>query len=81
MVRRFEEIRFQRIHELAQLIEKYKVIPVDVLEGYVGVKWGLRPEPLHKMLEQLEKARLIEINEGKAKWLGKGLEFEEGAEK
>ena len=63
------------MHEIAKLIEEYKEVPVDVLEGYVGIRWGLRPEPLRKMLEQLEKARLIEINEGKAKWLGAGLKF------
>ena len=71
MVRRFEEIRHERLKELMKILENHQNVTVTRLEGWVALRWGIREETLHAMLRQLVKAGMIEINSNRIKWIGK----------
>jgi len=50
------------MRELVEAIAAAKELDVDRILGVFGYKWGSTEESIKKMLVQLEKAGLIEIN-------------------
>jgi Mn-dependent DtxR family transcriptional regulator len=48
--------------ELLEAIAAAKELNIDKILGVYGYKWGSTEESIKKMLTQLEKAGLIEIN-------------------
>jgi hypothetical protein len=76
----FREDRMRRMQELLNTIRKIKECNLDWLLGWGGLKWGSTEESLLRMLRQLEKARMIEIDNEmhKVRYLLKEGEEEEG---
>jgi Mn-dependent DtxR family transcriptional regulator len=58
----FREDRLRRIRELSKILEEAKEADLDKLIGLLGLKWGSTEESIMKMLKQLEKAGIIEID-------------------
>jgi Mn-dependent DtxR family transcriptional regulator len=58
----FREDRLHRIRELSKMLEEAKEADLDKLIGLLGLKWGSTEESIMKMLKQLEKAGMIEID-------------------
>jgi len=61
----FREDRMRRMQELIAVLQRQKEVDLDWILGWGGVKWGSTESSLMAMLIQLDKARIIEIdNEG-----------------
>jgi hypothetical protein len=50
------------MQELLNTIRKVKKCNLDWLLGWGGLRWGSTEESILRMLRQLEKARMIEID-------------------
>jgi hypothetical protein len=50
------------MQELLNAIRKVKKCNLDWLLGWGGLRWGSTEESILRMLRQLEKARMIEID-------------------
>jgi len=58
----FREDRMRRMQELLGTLAKIKECDLDWLLGWGGLRWGSTEESILRMLRQLEKARMIEID-------------------
>lgn len=58
----FREDRMRRMQELLSTLVKLKECELDWLLGWGGLRWGSTEESIMRMLEQLEKARMIDID-------------------
>lgn len=58
----FREDRMRRMQELLSALAKIKECDLDWILGWGGLRWGSTEESLMRMLRQLEKARMIEID-------------------
>jgi len=52
----------RRMRELIRTIERQKNCDLDWILGWGGLRWGSTEESIMRMLRQLEKAGLIEID-------------------
>jgi len=53
----------KRMQELIAVIDKRKECTLDWLLGWGGLRWGSTEESIMRMLRQLEKASMIEIDD------------------
>jgi hypothetical protein len=58
----FREDRQRRMQELLSVVQKHRVCDLDWLLGWGGLRWGSTEDAIMRMLRQLEKARVLEIN-------------------
>jgi len=58
----FREDRMRRMQELLRTLERAKNCDLDWVLGWGGLRWGSTEESIMRMLRQLEKARMIEID-------------------
>ena len=58
----FREDRMRRMQELLNTLLKIKEADLDWVLGWGGIRWGSTEESIMRMLRQLEKARMIEID-------------------
>ena len=58
----FREDRMKRMQELLSTLAKIKECDLDWILGWGGLRWGSTEESILRMLRQLEKARMIEID-------------------
>ena len=73
--------RLIRIQELLNFIQKEGELELDLILGWGGLRWGNREETIMAMLKQLEKARLIEIDNENHKVRAIRVEKKKGDEK
>lgn len=70
--------RRQRIAFIKELLSSEKEVDVDQFLGFICTEYGIRRQTLKEYLTDLHDYGVIEIGDGKIKWLGK--EGSEGAE-
>jgi hypothetical protein len=58
----FREDRQRRIQELISVIERQGKVDLEWLLGWGGLRWGSTEEAIMRMLNQLDKARIVELN-------------------
>lgn len=58
----FREDRMRRMQELLRVLERQKNCDLDWILGWGGLRWGSTEESIMRMLRQLEKARMIDID-------------------
>jgi len=74
----WQEKRRDRIAFIIQLLRSKKEVDVDQFIGFMSTEYGIRRQTLKEYLTGLQDYGVIEIGEGKIKWLGKeGSEGEE----
>ena len=70
--------RMERIAFIKEQIKARKDVEVDQFLGSISTEYGIRRETLKEYLKDLEDYGVIEISDGKIKWLEK--EQSEGKE-
>lgn len=68
----------QRIAFIKEQMKNRKEVDVDQFLGSVSTEYGIRRETLKEYLTDLEDYGVIEVSDGKIRWLGK--EQSEGEE-
>lgn len=79
----FREDRRRRMRELIDVIARQGEMDVDYVLGWGGLKWGSTESSIMAMLTQLEKARLLEIDneQHKVRYVGERTEEEKEKDK
>ena len=62
----------RRMQELLSTLSKLHEAELDWILGWGGLRWGSTEESIMRMLRQLEKANMIEINDetSKVRYIG-----------
>lgn len=63
--------RKQRIAFIVDLLSSQKEVDVDQFLGSISTEYGIRRLTLKEYLTDLQDYRVIEIGDGKIKWVGK----------
>lgn len=70
--------RKKRLTFIMQELKSKKEVDVDQFLGLLGTKYGIRRQTSKEYLKDLLDYGVIEISDGKVKWLGKKESEEEG---
>lgn len=68
----WQEKRRDRIAFIMKLLSSEKEVDVDPFFGFMSTEYGIRRQTLKEYLTGLQDYGVIEIGDGKIKWLGKG---------
>jgi hypothetical protein len=76
----FREDRLRRMRELLNMLQRQGEVDLDWVLGWGGLRWGSTEASILRMLQQLEKARMIEIDNDlhKVRYLGIKTKKEKG---
>jgi len=67
----WQERRRDRIAFIMELLSSEKEVDVDQFFGFICTEYGIRRQTLKEYLTDLQDYGVIEIGDGKIKWLGK----------